>query len=148
MGTTARPRPPTKPLPAWPIPLLIIGVLGVVVVVCIFALESRRLVEHGSVAEGEVIDIDYLGSDSGIPLVRFAAGQGSTTVRLANPLGRGYHEGQRIQVRFDPQDPQRARQDDFAGLWAQPIIATGVGIAVLAATVVFAVLRRRSLPTR
>lgn len=147
--SAARPRPTSRePLPAWPIPVLLLGVLGIAAVVAMFALESRRLVTHGRIAEGEVVDIDYFGSDSGIPVVAFEAEDRSVRVRLANPLGRGYRDGQRVQVRFDPSDPERARQNDFAGLWAQVMIASGVGIALLAATVVFAALRRRSLPAR
>jgi hypothetical protein len=124
---------------------MLVLVLGACLVVGIFAAESRRLVLSGVVAQGEVVDVDYFGSDSGIPIVAFEAEGRSARTRLANPLGRGYRVGQPVQVRFDPGDPERARQDDFAGLWSQVIITSAIGLAMLAATIVFWVLRRRSL---
>lgn len=135
-------------LPKWPLPLLVAGAICVFVATGMLAFESQRVAANGVAARAEVVDIDHFGSDSGIPRVVFRAGDRDVSVELANPLGRSYHVGQRIDIRYDPAAPSHACRDSFDGLYAQPMIAGGVGLMLLAAAIVFAVLRRRAASQR
>lgn len=138
--------PAPQVLPRWPVPVLLVAAVCVFVATGLLAAQSWRIARHGEVAEGEVVDVDYFGSESGLPLVAFEAGARSVSVRLANPLGRGYDLGDRVRMRYDPDHPERALRDSFDGLYAQAMIAGGVGLMLVAVTIVYAVLRRRAAP--
>ena len=69
----------------------------------------------------------------------------SVAVEIANPGGRSFRVGDAVHVRFDPANPELVRFDTFFGVWGQVMITAGIGVAMLAAAVVFAVLRRRAL---
>lgn len=64
------------------------------------------------------------------PHVRFTTPDGRevdyySTSATSPPV---FHEGQRVEIRYDPDDPTRARIYSFTDLWLAPIIVGGIGV--------------------
>jgi Protein of unknown function (DUF3592) len=109
--------------------LLVIGAATLV--------DAARFVRGAERTTGTVIDLDSRTSDGGLvhhPIVRFTAADGRT-VEFTSSSGSSSPPdvGDRVEVLYDPDDPQDAQLSGFFSLWLWPIALGGVGIAFAAA---------------
>lgn len=116
------------------VPPLILLTIGLVP--WYFALQayqaSRTLVANTVPVEGAVVDYTS-GYETAsrrypalfyYPVVEFQDHQGRTQ-RITSEVGAGkklYDVGERVTVRYDPGDKQRAVVDSFLRLWAKPAL--------------------------
>jgi hypothetical protein len=100
--------------------------------------ETKKFMETSAIAPGTVTDL-VLQSDSSsrssagvyYPVIRFKTATGETidfkSTTGSNPPA--YKKGAQVQVRYDPNNPYRAKIDSFFSIWIFCILSTGMGIA-------------------
>jgi Protein of unknown function (DUF3592) len=117
-------------------------------------VDAARFVRGAERTTGTVIDLDARTSDGDLvyyPMVRFTTA-GGRRVEFTSSSGSSSPPdvGDRVEVLYDPDDPQDAQLSGFFSLWLWPIVLGGVGIGFAAAglfyprTGPFARRRRRS----
>jgi hypothetical protein len=106
----------------------LIGMAGVVG-------QTLVLMSSGESATGTVLDVKSGGGrrSAGMPVVEFRATTGER-VQFAgrNPLGRNYHIGQSVPVRYHPERLKDALIDSFESLWLPPVIGGAATVLLLA----------------
>ena len=111
---------------------------------------SEDLVANGLHARGTVIDLAYRRDDDGggtyVPVVEFLDSAGETRIYHStsgsNPPA--YDRGERVDLYYDRENPERAMIDSFTDRWMLPLIL-GVMATVFGAagyTVLFFMIRR------
>jgi hypothetical protein len=90
--------------------------------------------KEATIADGVVVDFaserDSKGKTMYAPIVEYrdlsgTSRQLTSSVRSSSP---GYDRGDKVQVRFMPQNPEKARIDSFLENWFLPLILGGMGI--------------------
>jgi hypothetical protein len=131
--------------------LKIIGTLFVVVGVLLLVggffsyKHTRRFIAHSTVTRGEVIDLvlratsdsDSPRSDAGVyyPLIRFET-ESHEAIEFMGSTGSNppsHRKGDTIAVRYDSDDPYRARVDSFFSLWLFAVIPGALGLVFVTA---------------
>ncbi|MDZ7752845.1 MAG: DUF3592 domain-containing protein [Gammaproteobacteria bacterium] len=102
---------------------------------------SRQLVANTVPVEGTVVDYTS-GYETAsrrypalfyYPVVEFQDHQGHTQ-RITSEVGAGkklYEAGERVTVRYDPRNRQRAVVDSFLRLWAKPTLFALAGVPLV-----------------
>ena len=105
--------------------LLVGGVIGL--------LHTKRFVSDAERATGTVIDLSSrTDSDGDVmyhPVVRFTNAEGRT-VQFVSSTGSSpasESEGDRVEVLYDPDDPEDAKLSGFFDLWLWPIAFGALG---------------------
>lgn len=87
---------------------------------------SYQLQANGRVTEGIVVSLDESNSDNGktySPIIEFETGGGVYSFKgniSSNPPK--YEVGERVEVRYDPADPQTAQIENGFEKWLTPLI--------------------------
>lgn len=130
---------------------LVIGV--VLLVVCpIFFVRTLQFVAGAERVTGTVIDLsresDSEGTVTFYPVVRFTTADGRTVEFVSSSGSSPPSEsvGDRVEVLYDPDDPQDARLTGFFHLWLWPLIL-GVMGAMFSAVALF-VMRATRGPSK
>jgi type II secretory pathway pseudopilin PulG len=117
----------------------IVGVVMLVIAVVVFS-RTRRFLATALSAQGTVIEMiertrrDREGRTSTVwaPRVQFSvSGQ---TIEFESKVGSSpprYKEGQAIEVKYDPQDPNNARVAAASSMWLVPALVGGIGVIFL-----------------
>jgi type II secretory pathway pseudopilin PulG len=117
----------------------IVGVVMLVIAVVVFS-RTRRFLATALSAQGTVIEMiqrtrrDREGRTSTVwaPRVQFSvSGQ---TIEFESKVGSSpprYKEGQAIDVKYDPQDPNNARVAAASSMWLVPALVGGIGVIFL-----------------
>ncbi|MCK7595338.1 DUF3592 domain-containing protein [Pseudomarimonas salicorniae] len=103
------------------------------------SLEYRR---HGVVVEGEVVKVDARVTRDGSSLsyseravVRYTPSNGGPARTLefhwATPLLGGHEPGERVRVRYLPDEADAAREDSLLFDWLLPVVLACLGLAGL-----------------
>jgi Protein of unknown function (DUF3592) len=115
-------------------PRLFAGIGAVLIVVAaVMAVFTARFVATAERTEGTVIDLsrseDSEGSVTYSPVVRFTAD--GRTIQFTSSSGSSSPPsvGDRVEVLYDPDDPDDARLSGFLDLWLFPLVAGAIGIA-------------------
>ena len=99
---------------------------------------TRQFLAQSETAQGQVIDLvlrsshdSNSGTSSGVyyPVVRFATPEGEY-IEFQSGIGSqppAYRIGDRVTVRYRPDDPYRARIDSFFQLWFLSVLFGGLG---------------------
>jgi Protein of unknown function (DUF3592) len=126
-----------KRLRYW-LPRVFLG-LGVVILVIgvVLVADTARFVAGAERVTGEVIDLSRDEDDEGgvtfHPVVRFTTADGRT-VEFVSPSGSSppsHSEGDRVEVLYDPDDPQDAQLSGFIDLWLDSVVAFGIGVGFI-----------------
>ena len=101
---------------------------------------TRHFLTHSTVARGEVIDVvlrattdsDSPRSDASVyyPVIRFE-NESHEAIEFTGSTGSNpptHRKGDSVAVRYDLDDPHRARVDSFFSLWLLAIIPGGMGL--------------------
>ncbi len=106
---------------------------------------TRRFMAHSTVARGEVMnlvlqatsDSDVPSSDAGTyhPVIRFETENREAIEFMSNTGSNppSHRKGDTVTVRYDPNDPYRARVDSFVSLWLLALIPGSLGLVFIAA---------------
>jgi hypothetical protein len=95
-------------------------------------VHTKRFVAGAEHATGTVVDHSSSSTSEGIvyyPVVRFTTAEGRT-VEFSSSSGSSSPPdvGDRVEVRYDPDDPQDAELSGFFDLWGWTIALGGLGI--------------------
>lgn len=135
------------------------GVGAAMLVAAVYwGLHTRSFIAQASRAEGTVIDLVTVSSNSGSPtykpVVRFVAADGREQ-RFASSFSSnppGYSRGERVQVLYSAANPGEAAIDGFLALWLGPLLVGGIGLVLFSigagVFVVPLVLARRAAQLR
>jgi hypothetical protein len=129
----------------WLPPLfLVLGVVFLVVAVVTFVL-TLRFVAGAERVTGTVTDVSRETDSEGevlfYPVVRFTTAEGRTLeFRSSTGSSSPPQPGDRVEVLYDPDDPQDARLSGFFDVWLLPIVFGFIG--VVASTVSLVAIRR------
>jgi hypothetical protein len=106
---------------------LALGV-GLLVVCAITFVHTERFIGGSERATGTVIDLNSKTDSDGdvtfYPVVRFTTAEGRT-IKFESGSSASNSVGDRVEVLYDPDDPQHASLSGFFDLWLWPL-ATGV----------------------
>jgi hypothetical protein len=105
---------------------------------------QQRKMESRVAAVGTVVDLTTQITASGrasmiCPVVEFIAPSGEK-IRFTSDFGSrpaGHKVGQSVNVRYDPDDPQKAEIDSAMNLWLVPLILVFMGLVACCLAVVF-----------
>lgn len=89
----------------------------------------RDFVSRAARAQGTVV---WLNSTSARPEIRFQTQSGSAITYAQGGAVFGYHEGDTVDVLYDPREPVVASVDRFGALWGFPLLFGLVGLAIVA----------------
>jgi hypothetical protein len=112
--------------------------LGLAVLVQV-AFVNGRIAVLGRPADGVIVAVERSKSGRGatIPTVEFKTADGDKVLfRGFGQTRSPYAVGQRCRVRYVPADPSRAEIDSWPTLWRALLIASALGIALIAGAVV------------
>lgn len=108
--------------------------LGLLVAALAMAMDTRDFLGRAARAQGTVIDlVSQRSSDNAVsyhPEVAFSDNQGSN-VHFVSPSGSNppsYHRGERVEVLYLPDEPEKARIHDFLGTWFAPLLLGAIGL--------------------
>jgi len=123
---------------------LVFGAVAVVLCAVAWLLHhnTASFIASASRTQGEVMRLLYVESskrnESGTwkPLVRFTAPSGEIIefAPSSSSSPPGYEVGEKVDVFFDPNDPQDAMLDGFFSLWGGALITGGLGLVFLLMT--------------
>lgn len=94
-----------------------------------FFVRSRWRIRNWARATGRIRETVSQGVDGGeTPIVEFRDGDGLQQ-EFKNFIGGSnwYHAGTRVDVLYDPDQPDRAQINDWTSLWAITVIGLGTG---------------------
>jgi hypothetical protein len=109
-----------------------------------WALRSSEVETTWAQADGTVVDL--VPSDDGntyAPVVEFVASDGVVRRFEHNVFSTSARDGESVDVRYDPADPDRAVIHSTAGFWLGPIAFGTAGVTALLATIVLSLAIRR-----
>lgn len=89
----------------------------------------RDFVGRAAHARGTVAWLNGTGMR---PSVRFPSQSGSNVTFEQKGLVFGYHEGDTVDVLYDPREPVVASIDGFTALWGFPALFGALGLAIVA----------------
>lgn len=110
-------------------------------VALLLARPSLRLLRAGGRAHGTVIECDETAISSGrgptrryfLPVVGFTTKRGEEFVYRADRGGRvALAKGSRVEILYDPDNPQNAQLATFRSLWLPASIVSTFGLLFLA----------------
>lgn len=124
--------------------LWIVPALGAVLLVAglVVFVRTRRFLATAAVTQGTVVGYQQGRSSKGRvtyrPMVRFTTETGSVeeftdSVSYSAPP---YQEGAAVPVRYEANNPSKARLDSGFRLWLLPALLSGIGLAFLVIGVV------------
>src|SRR5579862_3760575 len=93
---------------------------------------SASFAAHATTTEGVVVDQAYHSSSKGgtySPVVEFTTPDGHK-IHVTGSVGSGspaYARGDRVNVMYDPANPEHARLDTFSETWFLPLLLGGMG---------------------
>jgi len=129
---------------------LVLGV-GALIAAVVTLVLTLRFVAGAERATGTVIDLsretDSEGAVVFYPILRFTTAEGRT-LEFRSSTGSSFppQPGDRVEVLYDPDDPQDARLSGFFDVWGLPIVLGFLGTVFTAVSVVF--LRRTRGPSK
>lgn len=105
---------------------------------------QQRKLERRVAAAGTVVELTTRATTSGrasiiCPVVEFTATSGEK-IRFTSDFGSrpaGHKVGQSVNVRYDPDDPQKAEIDSAMNLWLIPLILVFMGVVACCLAVTF-----------
>ena len=117
----------------------IVGAALLVIGVVVFS-RTRRFLATAVSAQGTVLEMiqrtskDREGAVSTVwaPRVRFSAS--GQTIEFESKVGSSpprYKEGDTLEVKYDPQDPNNARVAAGSSMWLVPVLLGGIGVVFL-----------------
>lgn len=118
---------------------LVFGVIGVSLIALgsVIALDSYRFIQQADSVVGEVISIDesYNRANEGsmtktyTPKVRFRSSQGQV-IEFYGPSSNyiDYQQGERIELRYLPEEPEKVRIKGFDKFWLAAAILLLIGV--------------------
>ena len=123
---------------------LVLGFLAVGIVALVIGMvtlvRTVQFVQRAEHAPGTVIDLsretDSEGEVTFYPVVRFTTAEGKE-IEFKSSSGSSppsQSEGDRVDVLYDPDDPNDARLSGIFDLWLFPIVSFALGAAFLAVT--------------
>jgi hypothetical protein len=129
---------------------LVLGVVFLVVAVVTLVL-TLRFVAGAEHATGTVIDLSRETDSEGevvfYPIVSFTTAKGRTLeFRSSTSSSFPPQPGDRVEVLYDPDDPQDARLSGFFDVWLLPIVFGFIGTVASAVSLVF--IRRTRGPSK
>lgn len=105
---------------------IIFSLVGLVALILLFfAISStQEFIKNSEIAEGEIYDMvrrvsrsDGREQVSYYPMVRFRTKSGEIIEFQSNTTSSGMHKGQKVAVRYLPEEPQNASLGDTFSLW-------------------------------
>lgn len=100
--------------------------------------ETKKFIENSAIAIGTVTDLvlhrdSSSRSSAGLyyPVIRFKTAT-DETIDFKSGTGSNppdHKKGEQVQVRYDPDNPYRAKIDSFFSIWIFCILFAGMGIA-------------------
>ena len=101
----------------------------------------RKFLKRSAFATGTVTGVetkvggraDTGPKAAGIPKIAFHTDQGErieATTRFGSSAFN-YREGDRVHIRYDPENPSAIAIDSFVGLWIIPVCLTGFGVCFM-----------------
>jgi hypothetical protein len=117
----------------------VVGLAMLVIAIVVFS-RTRRFLATAVSAQGTVTEMiqrtgkDREGRTSTIwaPRVRFTVSD--QTIEFESKVGSSpprYAEGQTVEVKYDPQDPNSARVAAASSMWLVPVLVGGIGVILL-----------------
>lgn len=127
--------------------LWIVPALGAVLLVAglVVFLRTRSFLATAATTQGTVVGYQQRRSSKGRvtykPMVRYTTATGSV-VEFTDSVSSSppaYEEGALVPVRYDANNPSKARLDSGFRLWLLPALLSGIGLAFLVIGVVLVV---------
>jgi hypothetical protein len=119
-----------------PMSLIGVGIAG------FFAARTLSLVEGGESAPGVIVELRRSSKGGTRPVVEFTP-KGRAAIRVEGGVSStppAYEIGERVQVHYDPDDPERMVIDGFLEMWFVPTLVGGLAGAELLAAAVSAIV--------
>lgn len=111
----------------------LMSLTGVGLVVLLVAAREliivRDFVSRAARARGSVVWVNTPGMR---PEVRFQSQGGSAITYAQGGIAFGYHEGDAVDVLYDPREPVVASLDKFGALWGFPALFATLGLGIVA----------------
>lgn len=106
--------------------MLFLGVgIVVIIIVLVWAGINYQFVKQATSAQGEVVKLNSGGSH---PEIKFTTQDGKEIEYPQSGLIFGYKIGDKVEVLYDAQNPQRASINTFGAIWGFPVLVLTLGL--------------------
>ena len=125
---------------------LIFGLVGIVLIAVAvsFYFRTQNFISDSLLTDGTVIDLVY-DDDTAYPKVRFRT-QAGEVIEFTSNAGSyppAFHEGELVEIHYNPENPYEARIGSFFSLWGISIIFGVLGLVFSAIPIIIYGVRRK-----